>query len=131
VRLHTKIVGGHGAQQLEGLDIQDTTTGETQTVPAAALFILIGAQPRTDWLPDSILRDSRGFIFTGADLLPVAQTGDGKTRQPLLLETSLPGVFAAGDVRHGSVKRVASAVGEGGIAIQMVHQYRYLEQVGH
>lgn len=132
VRLHTKITGGHGAQQLEGLDIQDTTTGETQTVPAVALFILIGAQPRTDWLPDSILRDARGFILTGADLPPLEETIDGKTQQrpPLLLETSLPGVFAAGDVRHGSVKRVAAAVGEGGIAIQMVHQYRYLAQVG-
>ncbi len=99
-----------------------------ETVAASALFVLIGAQPRTAWLPESIRCDPRGFILTGADL---AANGDGDStsmtatpsRPPLLLETSLPGVFAAGDVRHGSVKRVAAAVGEGGIAIQSVHQY--------
>ena len=92
---------------------------------AAALFVLIGAQPHTEWLPASILRDGRGFILTGSDL---TNGGDRSSsampqRRPLPLETSIPGVFAAGDVRHGSVKRVAAAVGEGGIAIQSVHQY--------
>jgi thioredoxin reductase (NADPH) len=89
------------------------------------LFVLIGAQPRTEWLPSSIRRDSRGFILTGSDLLQADEAIEavGLPRTPLLLETSMSGVFAAGDVRHGSVKRVAAAVGEGGIAIQSVHQY--------
>ena len=97
----------------------------TETLPAAALFILIGAEPHTDWLAAAVERDDRGFLVTGRELLR-----DGRPppdwpldRPPLLLETSLPGVFAAGDVRHGSVKRVASAVGEGAIAIQLVHEY--------
>ena len=128
VRLRTQIVDGNGRQHLESLVLRDIGSDTTETVPAAALFVLIGAQPRTDWLPESIRCDPRGFILTGADL---AANGDGDgtqaaaspRRAPLLLETSLPGVFAAGDVRHGSVKRVAAAVGEGGVAIQSVHQY--------
>ncbi len=128
VRLRTQIVDGNGRQQLESLVLREIGSETTETVAAAALFVLIGAQPRTDWLPESIRCDPRGFILTGADL---AANGDGDStattatpsRAPLLLETSLPGVFAAGDVRHGSVKRVAAAVGEGGIAIQSVHQY--------
>lgn len=125
VRLRTTIVDGHGTHHLEDLILHDKSTGETQTAVAAALFILIGAKPRTEWLPASILRDERGFILTGADLssLDNTSTNAAQQRQPLLLETSVPGVFAAGDVRHGSVKRVAAAVGEGGIAIQSVHQY--------
>ncbi|MCC7447688.1 MAG: FAD-dependent oxidoreductase [Anaerolineae bacterium] len=121
VRLHTKVIDGYGVARLEGLVLQDTASAATETVPAAALFVLIGARPRTAWLPPTILRDPRGFILTGQDLAgkdnPLSQ------RPPLLLETSLPGVFAAGDVRSGSVKRVAAAVGEGGVAIQSVHRY--------
>ena len=121
VRTHTKIVGGRGDQRLEGLVIQDSSSGETLSVSAHALFVLIGAQPHTEWLPASIRRDQQGFILTGQDL---TDSGGGTPqRPPYLLETSMPGVFAVADVRHGSVKRVASAVGEGGIAIQMVHQY--------
>ena len=125
VRLHTKIIDGYGSRRLEGLVLQDSAGGETETIPATALFVLIGAQPRTEWLPASILRDQRGFILTGPDLNAAVDTSEraGLQRPPLLLETSMSGVFAAGDVRHGSVKRVASAVGEGGIAIQLVHQY--------
>ncbi len=122
VRTHTKIVGGRGDQRLEGLVIQDSSTGETLSVPAHALFVLIGAQPHTEWLPTSIRRDQQGFILTGKDLTD-PNGGALPQRPPYVLETSMPGVFAVADVRHGSVKRVASAVGEGGIAIQMVHQY--------
>ena len=125
MRLHTEVDAVHGAGRLEALTLRDGTTGATETLPAAALFILIGAEPHTDWLAATLARDERGFLLTGRDL-----SRDGKLpgtwplgRPPLLLETGLPGVFAAGDVRHGSVKRVASAVGEGAIAIQLVHEY--------
>ncbi|HXW01673.1 MAG TPA: FAD-dependent oxidoreductase [Anaerolineae bacterium] len=125
VSLNTQIVGGHGTRRLEHLVLQTTPPGETRTVPAAALFIYIGVQPHTSWLPPTISRDKQGFILTGTDL-----TKDGRlpetwhlARAPLLLETSMPGVFAVGDVRHGSVKRVASAVGAGSIAIQYIHEY--------
>ena len=94
--------------------------GEEETVEAEGLFLMIGARPRTDWVPREVARDSRGFILTGADL--GEDVGWPLERNPFLLETSMPGVFAAGDVRHGSVKRVASAVGDGSIAIQLVHQ---------
>jgi thioredoxin reductase (NADPH) len=118
VRYRTAVIDGGGAGRLEKLVLQDIGSDKMETVEASALFVLIGAQPHTDWLPTTILRDPQGFILTDDDL-PHA----GMTRQPLVLETSLPGVFAAGDVRHGSVKRVASAVGEGGVAIQSVHRY--------
>lgn len=91
--------------------------------PVAAGFVLIGAQPRTDWLPAEIRRDDQGFVLTGQDLTPTQPAEPAKDTTPLPLETSMPGVFAAGDVRHGSVKRVASAVGEGSICIRSVHQY--------
>ena len=126
VVLHTEVVDGHGRQRLEGLSLRDRHTGKTRTVAASALFVLIGAEPRTDWLEGAVERDQRGYVLTGPDLW----APEGRTRvpwplerAPLLLETSLPGVFAAGDVRYRSVKRVASAVGEGSIAVQLVHQY--------
>ena len=125
VVLHTEVVDGHGRQRLEGLTLRDRHTGATRTVAASAVFVLIGAEPRTDWLDGVVERDERGYVLTGRDLLR-----DGRLppswpleRPPLLLETSLPGVFAAGDVRYRSVKRVASAVGEGSIAVQLVHEY--------
>ena len=113
VHLRTTVIGAHGAERLEELILHDVASNRTRTVPAAALFVLIGAQPHTDWLPAGIHRDDKGFILTGPDLPPAH----------LPLETSLPGVFAVGDVRHGSVKRVASAVGEGSVSILSVHQY--------
>jgi thioredoxin reductase (NADPH) len=114
---------GTGTGHLQSLVLADTASGATRTVPADALFVLIGAQPRTDWLGDAVARDRWGFILTGPDL--PAGTGHRwlPGRPPLPLETSLPGMFAAGDVRRGSVKRVASAVGEGAAAIPLVHRH--------
>jgi thioredoxin reductase (NADPH) len=125
VVLNTEVVEGHGRQRLEGLTLRDRRTGAIRTVPASAVFVLIGAEPRTDWLEGVVERDERGYVLTGRDL-----QGDGRLpggwpldRPPLPLETSLPGVFAAGDVRYRSIKRVASAVGEGSVAVQLVHEY--------
>ena len=125
VRPSTVVVGGGGTGRLESLTLQDRLSGTTETVPAAAVFVLIGAEPRTQWLPDSIVRDRWGFVVTGTDLLAGGHPPAGwpLARPPMFLETSLPGVFAVGDVRRGSVKRVASAVGEGSIAIRLVHDY--------
>ena len=125
VRLATEVTGGQGQCSLETLTLRDSGSGVTGTVPAAALFVMIGAEPRTGWLPDSIGRDEDGFILTGRNLQRAGKLpADWPfARPPLLLETSIPGVFAAGDVRHRSIKRVASAVGEGATAIQLVHEY--------
>jgi thioredoxin reductase (NADPH) len=124
VRLRTQVVDGLGGHRLEGLALRRRDNGVTEEVPAAALFVMIGGEPRTDWLA-GVERDNRGYILTGHDLLgPNGRpAGWPLRRPPLLLETSIPGVFAAGDVRHRSVKRVASAVGEGAVAVQLVHQY--------
>jgi thioredoxin reductase (NADPH) len=131
VRTGTEVVGGGGDGRLQHLELRTGATGERETVDADGLFVLIGARPRTDWLPEEIAKDRRGFLLTGADLPD--EHGWPLERRPLLLETSMPGVFAAGDVRHGSVKRVASAVGEGSIAIQFVHSLFADEQLhaGH
>jgi thioredoxin reductase (NADPH) len=125
VRVNTQVVNGGGKGRLEHLVLEDCATKRTEMVPAAALFVLIGARPHTRWLPEEVMRDERGYVITGNDLLRDGSLPEGwpLERPPMLLETSVPGVFAAGDVRCGSVKRVASAVGEGSIAIQMVHKY--------
>jgi len=125
VRLNTRILGGSGEGRLEHLVLEDSALGSIETVPAAALFVLIGAEPRTGWLPEEVLRDDRGFILTGQDLRRYSLPPSAwyKEQSPMPLETSVPGVFAVGDVRHGSVKRVASAVGEGSMAVQMVHRH--------
>jgi len=126
VQYQLQVVDGTGDDRLESLVLEDVKTGERRSVPADALFILIGAQPRTEWLGEDVAQDQWGFILTGSDLLDdahgTAAHGAGR-RAPLLHETSLPGVFAAGDARHGSVKRVASAVGEGAVTIPQVHRY--------
>jgi thioredoxin reductase (NADPH) len=122
VRLHTEVAAAGGDHRLSALVLRDRRTGQEEAVRAAALFVMIGATPHTDWLPDSIARDRHGFILTGREL-PGGDAPGGTRPLPLPLETSLPGVFAAGDVRTGSVKRVASAVGEGAVAISQVHQH--------
>lgn len=125
VEFQTAVTEVHGDARLESISITCQSSGQTHTVPATALFIFIGAEPRTAWLDGVIERDARGFILTGRDLLRDGKPPKGWTleRDPGLLETNIPGVFAVGDVRHGSIKRVASGVGEGSVAIQFVHQY--------
>lgn len=127
VRTGTAVVGGGGEGRLQQLVLRERATGEEETVAADALFVLIGARPHSDWLPADIARDAHGFLLTGAEL------PDGYDwpleRRPLSLETSMPGVLAAGDVRHASVKRVASAVGEGAIAVRLVQSLFADEQL--
>jgi thioredoxin reductase (NADPH) len=125
VQTGASVVEVHGGVRLEEISIKCHATGAVDRVKASSLFIFIGAEPRTNWLEGVVERDDRGFILTGADLVREGKRPKGWSldRDPGLLETSVPGVFAVGDVRHGSVKRVASGVGEGSIAIQFVHQY--------
>ena len=126
VLLNTQIVDGGGEGALEWLVLDNSVSGVVESAPTSALFVFIGAQPHTSWLPPDVERDEKGFIITGHDLILGGRTSPASwtlDRSPLPFETSLAGVFAAGDVRHGSVKRVASAVGEGAVTIQMVHEY--------
>jgi thioredoxin reductase (NADPH) len=121
VETRSEVVGVHGERSLEAVDVIDRATGETTTRAYTVLFVMIGADAVTDWLPEQIARDEHHYIPTGGDAAATPQwTSD---RRPFGLETSAPGIFAVGDVRSGSVKRVAAAVGEGGMAIAQVHQY--------
>jgi thioredoxin reductase (NADPH) len=122
---HASVVEAHGESHLEEISVLCSDTGRIERVPANAMFIFIGALPRTEWLTDVVERDDRGFVLTGPDLMKDGKTPKGWTleRDPFLLESSVPGIFAVGDVRHGSVKRVASGVGEGSVAVQFIHQY--------
>lgn len=124
VRANSEVTGGGGNGRLEELELLDRSSGTSETVLAGALFVMIGAEPETDWLPGAVARDEAGYILTGRDLDQGTAPGQWPLeRPPLSLETSVPGVFAAGDVRSRSVKRVASAVGEGAAAVQMLHEY--------
>jgi thioredoxin reductase (NADPH) len=122
---NTTAIEVHGDTHLSEITIRREATGKTEKVPANSLFIFIGAQPRTEWLNGLIRRDERGFILSGPDLLTDGKRPEGWTldRDPGLLETNVPGIFVVGDVRHGSVKRVASGVGEGAVVVQFMHQY--------
>jgi thioredoxin reductase (NADPH) len=125
VRTDTEVTGAGGSGRLERLTLRNSATGRTEDAEAGALFILAGAQPQTDWLPGRLARDDAGFLLTGPDLAPSGRLPDGwpLDRSPLPMETSVPAVFAAGDVRHGSTKRVAAAVGEGASAVQSAHRH--------
>ena len=125
VETRARVVEVFGDQHLEALSIHCGDTGQTERVPSNSLFVFIGAEPNTNWLAGVVERDERGFILTGIDLLRDGKRPQGwpLARDPYWTETSVPGIFAAGDVRHGSVKRVASGVGEGSIAVQFIHQY--------
>ncbi|MBZ5657558.1 MAG: FAD-dependent oxidoreductase [Acidobacteriia bacterium] len=122
---HASVAEVHGETHLEEVSVLCSDTNKVERVPASAMFIFIGALPRTDWLAGLVERDERGFILTGPDLMHGGQRPKGwePDRDPFLLETNVPGIFAVGDVRHGSVKRVASGVGEGSVAVQFIHQY--------
>jgi thioredoxin reductase (NADPH) len=124
VRFHTEVAAAHGDGHLESVTLADREAGTTEPVSTSWLFVFIGATPRTDWLGDDIVRDEHGFIVTGQDLMVHDATRRWPlARVPFALETSVPGLFAAGDVRRDSMKRVASAVGEGAMAIYHVHAY--------
>jgi thioredoxin reductase (NADPH) len=125
VRLRTTVEEAHGDEHLEALTLRDATSDASERVAADHVFIFIGAAPRTEWIGDSLVRDSYGFVKTGPDLLVEGRRPKGwdLDRDPFYLESSMPGVFVAGDVRAQSVKRVASAVGEGAMAVTLVHQY--------
>jgi thioredoxin reductase (NADPH) len=124
VRYRSEVVAGRGDGHLEKLTLADRDSGTAEEVPASWLFVFIGASPRTEWLGADVVRDDHGFIITGQDLLTPAYARRWPLpRAPFGLETSAPGVFAAGDVRLDSMKRVASAVGEGGMSVYFVHRY--------
>jgi thioredoxin reductase (NADPH) len=125
VRCCTVVDQAHGEEHLESLTLRHTPTGSTELVEASHCFVFIGAQPRTDWLEGMVARDRHGFIITGPDLIVDGRRPAGWSleRDPWLLESSVPGVFVAGDVRSESVKRVASAVGEGAMAVTLAHRF--------
>jgi thioredoxin reductase (NADPH) len=128
VRTCTEVIAAGGDDHLENLTLRSTATGDTETVDAQLLFLFIGAAPLTDWLDGIVVRDDKGFVVSGPDLSVEGERPRGweLDRMPYHLETSVPGVFVAGDARSESAKRVASAVGEGALAVMLVH--RYLEK---
>jgi thioredoxin reductase (NADPH) len=125
VRCNTEVASVTGGDHLETITLKDTATGETEVVPADAMFIFIGAVPSSQIAAGVVERSEDGFILTGTDLIRDGRRPKGwrPQRDPFLMETSVPGIFAAGDVRHGVVRRVASAVGQGAIAVSLVHKY--------
>jgi thioredoxin reductase (NADPH) len=129
VRTATDVVGATGTDALEAVHLHDNRTGTTEALPAAAMFVFVGQVPHSEFLRGVVALDDDGFVLTGPDLAARGRRPDGwpLDRDPYPLETSVPGIFAAGDVQHGAVRRVASAVGAGAVAVTLVHQY--LEEV--
>jgi thioredoxin reductase (NADPH) len=125
VHYKTEVVDGSGDSRLTQLTIRDATSGTTQNVSTSGLFVMIGAEPHTSWLPEGIRRDQWGYLITGPDLLAAspADPAWAKSRPPLPFEASMTGVFAVGDVRHGGAKRVAASVGDASVAVRLLHQY--------
>jgi thioredoxin reductase (NADPH) len=123
IRHRTEVVDAAGNQALQSITLADRTSGVVEEVPARALFVMIGGEPHTHWLPDEIARDEQGYLITGRAVLDQPEVGWNHDREPMTLETSMSGVFAAGDVRQDSIKRVASAVGDGATAIRLVHEH--------
>jgi thioredoxin reductase (NADPH) len=125
VRLQAEVVEAIGKERLEAIRIADRNTGQIETVPAVAMFLFIGATPHSDMVADVVERNQYGFILTGPEITQNGHRPASWTlkRDPYLLETSVPGIFAAGDIRQGAVRRVASAVGQGAVAISLIHQY--------
>ncbi len=123
--LQTEVVEALGEDRLKAITIVNNESGESQTLPAAAMFLFIGAVPHSELVAGVVERNSAGFILTGPDLIQAGRRPKNwkLKRDPYILETSVPGIFAAGDVRQGAIRRVASAVGQGAIAISLVHQY--------
>jgi thioredoxin reductase (NADPH) len=128
VQPKTRVTGVQGDNHLEGIKIRQEGSGEEQVRPTSSLFVFIGADPVTDWIGEAVLRDERGYILSGSDLVRNGARPDGwpLKRKPMMFETSLPGVFVIGDVRHGSVERVASAVGQGAVVINLIHEYLHV-----
>jgi thioredoxin reductase (NADPH) len=122
VRLGAEVIDGEGEAGLEAIVVRDRADGRTERIATAALFVMIGAEPHTDWLAGAVARDEGGYVLTGNDLVRSGAPGWPLERPPMLLETSIPGVFAAGDVRHASVKRVTTAMGEGATVVQLIHR---------
>jgi thioredoxin reductase (NADPH) len=123
IRHRTEVVDAAGDQALQSITLRDRTSGIVDEVPARALFVMIGGEPHTQWLPDEIVRDEQGYLITGGAVLDQPAVKWNHHREPLTLETSMSGVFAAGDVRRDSIKRVASAVGDGATVIRLVHEH--------
>jgi thioredoxin reductase (NADPH) len=130
VRHRTEVVDGAGDGPLDRITLADHANDTVDEVSAAALFVMIGGEPHTQWLPDEIARDAQGYLVTGRDLLEQPGVRWSQEREPLPLETSMPGVFAAGDVRQGSIKRVASGVGEGATVVRLVHEHLRIDAPG-
>jgi thioredoxin reductase (NADPH) len=129
IHFQTQMVALTGTAHLERIEWKDESSGLSVTRPIRHVFVMAGAAPRTEWLEDSFVLDKKGFVVTGPDLVGYGECQWPLSRAPLLLETSVPGIFAVGDTRAGSVKRVASAVGEGAMAVHLVH--RFLESTEH
>jgi thioredoxin reductase (NADPH) len=123
ILLSSEICQLEGTRVLRKVEVQNNTTGERRWFDARALFVFIGAEPHARWLGEEVALDEHGFVLVGPDGVPSVSHRDGSRRRPMLFETSRAGVFAVGDVRSGSVKRVASAVGEGSMVVRLVHEY--------